>query len=232
MAESINNLPANAGDIRDAGLSPGLGRSPGRRNSNPLQYSCLENPKDRGTWWTIVHGITESDTTERLNQYRSCHCKQERNTLGHKKHVPSFCCHCFSLWLLALREASCCVEFFISDIIFFTFSSFIWSLYLPFLFSLCLFSFKYPNIVIIVVLSFLSTSCIISIISESVSVDWVFFCFGYSFSCFLVHFLSDARMLHFWVPEFYSLPLKTIGICFTRQVRVTFKLVWCFWKLV
>ena len=56
MAESINNLPANAGDIRDAGLSPGLGRSPGRRNGNPLQYSCLENPKDRGTWWATVHG--------------------------------------------------------------------------------------------------------------------------------------------------------------------------------
>ena len=64
MAESINNPPANAGDIRDAGLSPGLGRSPGRRKGDPLQYSCLENPMDRGVWQATVHGIAESDTIE------------------------------------------------------------------------------------------------------------------------------------------------------------------------
>ena len=53
---------ANAGDIRDAGLIPELGRSPGGRHGNPLQYSCLENPTDRGAWWATVHGVTQSRT--------------------------------------------------------------------------------------------------------------------------------------------------------------------------
>ena len=57
----VNNLPASAGD---AGLIPGLGRSPGEGNGNPLQYSCLENPMDRGDWWVTVHGVTESDRNE------------------------------------------------------------------------------------------------------------------------------------------------------------------------
>ena len=52
----IKNLPANAGDIRDVGSIPGLGRSPLVRKSNPLQYSCLENPMDGGAWWATVHG--------------------------------------------------------------------------------------------------------------------------------------------------------------------------------
>ena len=55
----IKNLPANAADI---GSIPGLGRSPGGGNGNPLQYSCLENSMERGTWWAIVHGITKSQT--------------------------------------------------------------------------------------------------------------------------------------------------------------------------
>ena len=53
----VKDLPANA---RDAGLIPELGRSPGGGNSNPLQYSCQENPMDRGAWWAIVHGVAKS----------------------------------------------------------------------------------------------------------------------------------------------------------------------------
>jgi len=53
----INNLPANTGDIRDASSIPGSGRYPGEGNGNPLQYSCLENPMDRGAWWATVHGV-------------------------------------------------------------------------------------------------------------------------------------------------------------------------------
>ena len=52
----------NAGDIKDTGLIPGLGRSPGEGNGNPLQSSCLENPMDRGAWWATVHGVTKSQT--------------------------------------------------------------------------------------------------------------------------------------------------------------------------
>ena len=60
----VKNLPANAGDARDAGLIPESGRSPEGGNGNPLQYSCLENPMGRGAWWGTVHGVTESATTE------------------------------------------------------------------------------------------------------------------------------------------------------------------------
>ena len=50
----VKNLPASTGDIRDVGLIPGSGRSPGGGHGNPLQYSCLENPLDRGAWWATV----------------------------------------------------------------------------------------------------------------------------------------------------------------------------------
>ena len=56
------SLPANAGELRDTGLIPGLGRSPGRGNGNPLHYSCQENPMDRGTWWATVHSVAKSWT--------------------------------------------------------------------------------------------------------------------------------------------------------------------------
>ena len=60
----VKNLPVNAGDIKDTGSIPGLGRSPGGRHGNPLQYSCLENPMDRGAQWDTVCRFTESDMTE------------------------------------------------------------------------------------------------------------------------------------------------------------------------
>ena len=64
MALVVKNPSVNAGDIKDIGLISGLGRSPGGGNGNPLQYSCLENPMDRGAWWATVHGGTkELDTT-------------------------------------------------------------------------------------------------------------------------------------------------------------------------
>ena len=58
----VKNLPDYAGDARDAGSISGFGRSPGGGNGNPLQYSRLENPMDRGVWWTTVHGIAKSQT--------------------------------------------------------------------------------------------------------------------------------------------------------------------------
>ena len=58
----VKNLLANAGNIRDTGSIPELGRSPGGGHANPLQYSCLENPKDRGAWQAIVHDIEKSQT--------------------------------------------------------------------------------------------------------------------------------------------------------------------------
>ena len=52
----LKNPPTNAEDSRDAGSIPGLGRSPGEENGNLLQYFCLDNPMDRGAWWTTVFG--------------------------------------------------------------------------------------------------------------------------------------------------------------------------------
>ena len=60
----VKNLHANAGDARDSGSVPGLERSPGVGSGNPLWYSCLENPMDRGAWWATIHGVAELDTTE------------------------------------------------------------------------------------------------------------------------------------------------------------------------
>ena len=62
----VKNLPANA---RDLGLIPGSGRSAKEGNGNPLQYSCLGNPMDRGSWWATVHGVAESGMTERAHTH-------------------------------------------------------------------------------------------------------------------------------------------------------------------
>ena len=60
----VNNPPANAGDLRDEGSIPGLGRSPGEGHGNPLQYSFLGNPMDRRAWQPTVLRVAESDMTE------------------------------------------------------------------------------------------------------------------------------------------------------------------------
>ena len=62
VALVVKKPPASAGDIRDAGLIPGLGRSSGGGNGNPLQNSCLENPTDRGAWRAIAHRVAQSQT--------------------------------------------------------------------------------------------------------------------------------------------------------------------------
>ena len=58
----VKNPPANAGDVRDVGLIPGLGRFPGGEHGNPLHYFCLETPMDRGAWWAIVQRVAKSRT--------------------------------------------------------------------------------------------------------------------------------------------------------------------------
>ena len=60
----VKNPPANAGNVTDMDSVPGSGRSPGGGHGNPLQYSCLENPIDRGAWTATVHGHKEPDMTE------------------------------------------------------------------------------------------------------------------------------------------------------------------------
>ena len=78
MVLVVEDLPANAGDIKDMGLIPGSGRSPGGGHGNLFQYSCLENPMDRGAWWARVHRVTKSQTQlKRLStnlSYVNLHC--------------------------------------------------------------------------------------------------------------------------------------------------------------
>ena len=57
-----DSAATSAGDTADLSLIPGWGRSPGEGNGNPLQYSCLKNPLDKGAWWATVHGVTKSQT--------------------------------------------------------------------------------------------------------------------------------------------------------------------------
>ena len=67
----VKNQPANAGDARDSGSIPGLGRSPGVGNDSQLKYSCLENPMDRGAWRAIVHrGVKSRTQLKRLSAYK------------------------------------------------------------------------------------------------------------------------------------------------------------------
>ena len=74
VALVVKNLPAHTGYVRDAGLIPGWGKSPGEGNDNPLQYSCLKNPMDRGAWWATVHRVAKSQTQlKRLSMHVSAH---------------------------------------------------------------------------------------------------------------------------------------------------------------
>ena len=78
VGEIVKNPPANAGDLAS---TPGSGRSPGGGHGNPLQYSCLDNPMDRGAWWATVHRVTQSQT--QLSDYSSD---------LHKCKIISWCC--------------------------------------------------------------------------------------------------------------------------------------------
>ena len=76
VARVSKNSPASAGNIRDMGSIPGLGRSPGGGHDNPLQYSCLENPMNRGAWRATVHRITKVWTRlKRLSPHVQTHDK-------------------------------------------------------------------------------------------------------------------------------------------------------------
>ena len=84
----VKNLPANAGD---PGLISGLGRFPGERNSNPFQYSCLENPMDRGAWWATVHGVRK--------RLQSVGSQRVRHVLSRFSHVRVS----VTLWTMACQ---------------------------------------------------------------------------------------------------------------------------------
>ena len=78
----VKNLSASAGDVRDGGSIPEWGRSPGERNGNPLQYSCLENSMDGGAWRATVHGIAKSQTQlKQLTNSSSSHSFNSLTTL-------------------------------------------------------------------------------------------------------------------------------------------------------
>ena len=72
LALVVKSPPAKTGDIREAGSIPGSGRSPGGGDSNPLQYSCLENPMDRGAWWAIIHRVAKSQTRLKRLSMHAC----------------------------------------------------------------------------------------------------------------------------------------------------------------
>ena len=74
-----SEVKASACNAGDLGLIPGLGRSPGEGNGNPLQYSCLENPMDGGAWWATVHGVAKSQTRLSDFTYSLCNNKQGDN---------------------------------------------------------------------------------------------------------------------------------------------------------
>ena len=86
MVLVVKNSPANAGDIRDPSLIPGLGRCPKGEHGNPLQYSCLENPMDRGAWWSILHRVAKSQTQLKQLSKHTC-CIPETNIMLYVKYI-------------------------------------------------------------------------------------------------------------------------------------------------
>ena len=91
VALVVKNPPANSGDVSDAGSIPRLGRSSREGNDQPLQYSFLENPMNRGAWWATVHGVTKSWT--RLSEtHTNTHTNTESGTWGQEKGIwlPSY----------------------------------------------------------------------------------------------------------------------------------------------
>ena len=97
VALLVNNPPTNAGDLRDAGSIPGSGRSPGGGNGHPLQYSCLENPMDRGACWATVHRVAKSQTQlKRL----STHTGILYHTLNLKSDSKTY-----TIWLLLISPS-------------------------------------------------------------------------------------------------------------------------------
>ena len=94
----VKSLLANTGDITNAGSIPGSGRSPGEGNVYPLQYSCLENPMDRGAWWATVHGVTKCWTRLKwLSKYVGC-----KNIYSRPCFIQGYLCWCSStaVWFL------------------------------------------------------------------------------------------------------------------------------------
>ena len=92
----VKNLPANTGALGDTSLIPGWGRSPEGGNGNPLQYSCLENPMDRGAWQARIHGVAESRmrlATEHKQRWESSWVASAQTSSSRKLPVPQdFCC--------------------------------------------------------------------------------------------------------------------------------------------
>ena len=75
MRAVVKNPSAKGGDSEDLDLMPGLGRSPGVGNGNLLEYSCLENSMDRGTWWATVHGVRHDSAHTRLSRQNGRTCR-------------------------------------------------------------------------------------------------------------------------------------------------------------
>ena len=90
VALVVKNTPANAGGIRDEGSVPELGRSPGGGHGNPLQYSCLENPVDRGNWWTTVQRVAQCWTRLKPLSRQHAHSTQYMG-ICHFAHIPDSC---------------------------------------------------------------------------------------------------------------------------------------------